>query len=49
MAKAQNALKLECSEQNRANEHKHGAHSQDIQSFQSKDHGDASLVEVTII
>jgi hypothetical protein len=45
MAKSQYTLKLERSQQNGANKNKHGAHSQYIQSSQSKVHGSASLVE----
>jgi hypothetical protein len=39
-------LNLERTEQNCANENKYGAHSQYIQSSQSKVHGSASLVEL---
>ncbi len=41
-------LNSERSQQNSANENKHGAHSQNIQSSQSKVHGSASLVELTV-
>ncbi len=42
-------LNLERSQQNRADESKHGAHSQNIQTSQSKVHGDASLVELGFV
>jgi hypothetical protein len=49
MAKSQNSLNSECPQQNSADETEHSAHSQHIQSSQSKVHGGASLVELKFV